>query len=263
MILKHKTAKLTLSLGLSLGFGLSSCSSISLLDRSSAPSPSVSPAVSASPAASPTTSPSPGSSPSATPSTAPSAQPNKPAKSTSKIPLTVQKLKNTEYYLLAEGPVKLTNGKFQDKKKRTFTLGDVVAYGDLNKDGIKDAVATLTVTIDGRNFTYLVGVLNEGGNPKNASAEFLGEKVKVKTLSVNAGKINVKMDKYGPDDPDCCPSQTITRTYVYTPFKQANADKKDKKAKTNKDKKNTKINPETKASPETKSSPTPEASPKS
>ncbi len=133
---------------------------------------------------------------------------------------------------MAEGPVKLTNGKFQDKKKRTFTLGDVVAYGDLNKDGIKDAVAPLTVTINGRNFTYLVGVLNEGGNPKNASAEFLGEKVKVKTLSANAGKINVKMDKYGPDDPDCCPSQTITRTYIYTPFKQANADKKTRKPKT-------------------------------
>ncbi|UBF25882.1 hypothetical protein K9N68_30785 [Kovacikia minuta CCNUW1] len=256
MILKHKTAVLMLSIGLSFGFGLNSCSSIPLLEKSSSPSPSASPAASTSPAGS--------ASPNSSPSPAPAAQPAKPAKPASKIPLTMQKLKNTEYYLLAEGPVKLTNGKYQDKKKRTFTLGDVSAYGDLNKDGIKDAVAPLILTIDGRKFTYLVGVLNDKGNPKNASAEFLGERVKVKTLSANAGKITVKMDKYGPNDPDCCPSQTINRTYLYKPFKPTQTDKKESKStKDSKSKKDAKPAQETKSNSEAKPSPSPEASPKS
>ncbi len=217
------------------------------------PAPVSSPAATASPA--PTTSAQPAS------STAPvaKASPAKPAPKT-KPPLTVQKLKNTEYFLLAEGPVTLKNGKYQDAKKRTFTLGDVVSYGDLNKDGIKDAVAPLIITISGRDFTYLVGVLNEGGNPKNTSAEFLGERVKVKTLAANAGKIDIKMDKFGPNDPDCCPSMTVTRTYLYKPFKQE-AVKKDSKAT---DKKATDQKAvDSKATKEpSKQSPSPAASPK-
>lgn len=152
---------------------------------------------------------------SATPaaSTSPAAK-AKPAKS--KPPLTVQKLKNTQYYVLADGPTQLKDGKAEDQKKRSFQLGEVVAYGDLNKDGTKDAIAPLTITIDGRNFVYLVGVLNDAGQPKNVSAQFLGEGLEVKSLSANAGEVVAKMEK---------PGVSITRTYQFKNFKQASAAK--------------------------------------
>lgn len=250
MIFNYKHIFLTVFISLGIGTGLSSCSvsSLPFMGEQASPSASSSPVASTSPAVS------------AKPASPAPAQKPKPK---SKIPLTVQKLKNTEYYILAEGPVKLTNGKFQDKKKRVFTLGDPVAYGDLNRDGTKDAIAPLTITIDGRNFTYLVGVVNEGGNPRNASAEFLGERVKVKTLSANAGTIKVKMDKYAPGDPEGSPSQTINRTYTFKPFKSAEEEKKDKKGKNDKskDKKtDAKKSADTKKS-ETKPSPSPSASP--
>lgn len=250
---------------LSMGTGFSLFGGCSLLPGEN---PTVPPTTSASPAATTqaTTQASPSPSPAATASPAAATKANAPAKTTpkGKPPLTVAKLKNAEYFILAEGPVTLKNGKFQDKQKRTFTLGEVVAYGDLNKDGIKDAVAPLTINIDGRDFTYLVGVLNENGNPKNTSSDFLGERVKVKTLSANAGNIEVKMDKYSPGDPECCPSVTITRKYTYKPFKPTDTTKKDqskdKKAtdQSTTDKTSTKdAKPATEASP----SPSPAASP--
>ncbi len=221
-----------------------------------ASSPSPTPTASASPASS-TPTPAASASPAKPGQAATSLTTTTPTKPKGKPPLTVAKLKNTEYFILAEGPVKLTNGKFQDKKKRSFALGDPVAYGDLNRDGVKDAVAPLTITIDGRKFTYLVGVLNEKGNPKNTSADFLGEDVKVKTLGANAGKISVKLDKYAPGDPACCPSETITRTYTYTPFKQTPGAKKDKK-----DKKDNKTQKATKAAKDKQPKPSPSPSPK-
>ncbi|QZZ18585.1 hypothetical protein J5X98_13880 [Leptothermofonsia sichuanensis E412] len=218
MIFNSKRTLFTAILGLGLGAGISGCSVSSLPflpgESPEASSASPSPVAATSPAASiePAASPSP-------------AQKPKPP---SRPPLTVEKLKNTEYYILADGPIKLTKGTFTDDKKRVFTLEEPVAYGDLNRDGIKDAIAPLTITIDGRKFTYLVGVINEGGNPRHASAEFLGERAKVKTLSANAGKITVKMDKYSPGDRDGYPSQTVTREYTFKPFKSAEEEKKEK-----------------------------------
>ncbi|MCL6432600.1 MAG: hypothetical protein K6T90_00045 [Leptolyngbyaceae cyanobacterium HOT.MB2.61] len=254
MIFNYKTPLLAAIIGLGFGTGLSSCSVSSLPflgEQPIASSASPSPAVSTSPAASVRP---------ASPTPSPAAKP----KPKSKIPLTVEKLKNTEYYILAEGPVKLTKGKFEDKKKRKFALGDPVAYGDLNRDGIKDAIAPLDITIDGRRFTYLVGVVNNGGNPKHSSAEFLGERVKVKTLSANAGKIEVKFDKYASGDPEGYPSQTISRTYTFKPFKSAEEESKDKKkGDKSKDKKpGTSQSTTNKKEKETKPSPSPTASPK-
>lgn len=176
---------------------------------------------SSSPTASPTAStmagsPSPSGSPNAT--SAPNPQVTKPSSAiaAARPPLTVEKLKNAEYYFLAKGPVKLSNGTYEDKTtKRTYTMDDVVAYGDINKDGIKDAVTTLKVTIPNQGtFSYLVAALNEAGTPKNISTEFMGPEIKVKTLKINAdNSIEAVMDQYQAGDPACCPSLKITRAY--------------------------------------------------
>lgn len=131
-------------------------------------------------------------------------------------PLTVEKLKNAEYYFLAKGPIRLVNGKYEDAAtKRTYALSDVVTYGDINKDGIKDAVTVLKVTIPNTgDFSYLVALANEGGNPKNISSEFMGSGIVIKTLKVNPdNSIEAVMDQYQAGDPACCPSLKITRTY--------------------------------------------------
>ncbi len=139
-----------------------------------------------------------------------------PQSGASRPPLTVEKLKNAEYFFLAKGSIKLTNGTYEDQAtKRIYTLSDVVAYGDLNKDGVKDAVTALTVSIPNTgNFSYLVVLVNEAGLPKNISAEFMGPQVKVKTLKINPdNSIEAVMDQYQAGDPECCPSLKITRTY--------------------------------------------------
>jgi hypothetical protein len=128
----------------------------------------------------------------------------------------MEQLKNTEYYLLAKGPIRLTNGKYEDQEsQRIFTLNDVVTYGDLNRDGVQDAVGAIAISIPNKgDFTYLVALVNRHGNPKNIMAEFLGTGIKIKSLTIKPDSlIEVTMDQYQPGDPDCCPSLGLTRNY--------------------------------------------------
>jgi hypothetical protein len=128
--------------------------------------------------------------------------------------LTAEKLKNAEYYFLAKGPIKLVNGKYEDPEtKRIFTMSDVVSYGDLNKDGIKDAVTAIQITIPNQgDFSYLAAFINDNGNPRNISAEFLGPQVKVKTITVKPElTIDVQMDQYQAGATQ--PTAAITQTF--------------------------------------------------
>lgn len=181
------------AIGSGASLGLVSCQALTQLQSSPAPSPSASAAA-------------------AKPSPSPASKP----------PLTVQKLKNTKYYILASGPVTLKDGKAEDAEKHTFTLGDVVAYGDLNKDGTKDAIAPLTIGIGDRRFVYLVSVINDAGKAKNVGAQFVGENFTVKELTANAGKVVAKLEQ---------PGVTITRTYEFKEFKSAAAPKASPAAK--------------------------------
>jgi hypothetical protein len=181
--------KQLLSLGCGLGLSLAGCSIPQSISGQS-PAPTASPAATAKP------------SPVASPQ--PTASPKTATKPAVKAPLTFEKLKNTQYYILASGPVKLKDGKAEDQDKRVFTLNEPFAYGDLNKDGVKDAASPLTITIDDRNFVYLVTVINDQGKPRNNTAQFLEEGVTVTELSIDGNNILVKMER---------PDVTITRTY--------------------------------------------------
>lgn len=159
-------------------------------------------------------------------STAPTKTTPKPVQSSasSNLPLTVEKLKNAEYFFLAKGPIKLVNGKYIDEStQRTIALDDVVAYGDLNKDGVKDAVASLRVAIpNSGDVTYLVTAINEQGNPKNISAEFVGSQVRIKAIAIKPnGTIEAKIQQFRPGDPACCPSLELLRTYKIRDSKAA------------------------------------------
>jgi hypothetical protein len=133
-----------------------------------------------------------------------------------RTPLTLEKLKNARYYFLAKGPIQLRNGTYQDPNtQQTIQLGEVMAYGKLNSDEAKDAVATLRVTIPkSGEFDYLVFVVDDNGTPKNISAEFLGPRTTVQSIKIKPdSSTEVVLKQYQAGDPDCCPSREATRTY--------------------------------------------------
>jgi len=89
----------------------------------------------------------------------------------------------------------------------TAFLGELVAFGDLNYDGVNDAAVLLGINTGGTGtFTYVAAVLNIGGAPVHAASVFIDDRPVIGSLSITSGEILSDNTIHGPDDPMCCPS---------------------------------------------------------
>jgi hypothetical protein len=140
--------------------------------------------------------------------------------------LTLEQLRNAEYQLpllgdedtpirLVDGMETLVYGEGATERVHVGLVDDRVAYGDLDGDGISDAVVAAFVNSGGSGtFIYLIAVLDRDGAPVQAAHVLLGDRVQPQSLAINGGVILVEALAHGPDDPLCCPSVIDTRAYV-------------------------------------------------
>lgn len=133
-------------------------------------------------------------------------------------------LPNTEYLIdvTSTGKARVKDGFYEEpaapgsSAKTTVQLGDVQAAGDVNGDGMVDAAVTLVADPGGSGtFTYLALVLNENGTPKPLSAVLLGDRIIVRSLAIQPGKIVVTMLDRNPGDPMSAePTVELIRTFT-------------------------------------------------
>jgi hypothetical protein len=136
--------------------------------------------------------------------------------------LSPQELANATYQGIYEQPVTLTDGAYAgepfveggaSRPTVTFIEGPI-AYGDINGDGQDDAAALLAENSGGSGtFVYLAAVVSQDGQPVNVATTLLGDRVQVESLKIENKQIVVEMVQAGPDDPMCCPSQQVVKTY--------------------------------------------------
>jgi len=90
-----------------------------------------------------------------------------------------------------------------------------IFYGDINTDGLEDALVILSTQNGGSgHFIELAAVLNQNGNAYNISTTYLGDRVIVESGKVENGTIVLNMRVQGPNDGLCCPNQSITWSFV-------------------------------------------------
>jgi hypothetical protein len=91
---------------------------------------------------------------------------------------------------------------------------DVVAFGDLNGDGVGDAAIILVESGGGSGeFESVVAVLDADGAPSQAGQAQLGDRVRINSMTIVSGTIALDTHVQGPNDPMCCPSQPETQSY--------------------------------------------------
>ena len=162
--------------------------------------------------------------PSPTPQPSPTAVPTKvpPTPTATPVPpLSMDALKNAEYVIEgpAAGKAKLTNGTYKEPIPKssasvTVQMNDVSAVGDLNGDGASDAAVILTANTGGSGvFYYLYGVLNNKGTPNPLAPEFLGDRIKLKSLAIQGNEIVIEFLTQGPRDSMANPTLAVTRKY--------------------------------------------------
>lgn len=126
-------------------------------------------------------------------------------------------LRNAEYQVSDIGLVQLTDGVYEAPDAGvSITLIDdpgAIVYGDL-ADGATVALTLLRNNSDGTGiFFYLAALVEENDNFRNLATVFVGDRVIVKSVVLDAGLITVNLIKQGPTDPQCCPTLEVIQTY--------------------------------------------------
>ena len=135
----------------------------------------------------------------------------------------LSQLKNATYSGIYEEPVTLTDGIYEGEPfvegsaaRPTVTfVDDVVAYGDLNGDGVDDAVVLLAESSGGSGvFTYMAAMVNQDGEWVNADTVLIGDRTQIKSMTIQDGQVVLEVVTQGPNDPMCCPSLKVRTTYA-------------------------------------------------
>ena len=135
----------------------------------------------------------------------------------------VQALPNAEYPIdiTSTGKAQLKSGAFEETAApgsatmTQVTLGGQQAVGDLNGDGLQDAVVTLIVDPGGSGtFTYLAAVINQNGTPKPVASISIGDRIIVQSLVIQSSEIIVIYLTRKPEEPMSAPP-TVEVTQIY------------------------------------------------
>jgi hypothetical protein len=135
--------------------------------------------------------------------------------------LTIEKLKNAEYHseYTAGGIAKLTNGVYREKiledsaSEIVVRLTESIAFGELSWGLPAAAVILKTEPGGSGTFTNLAVVIDNEGTPENIASKFIGDRVKVQSIAIEASTIVLRTITHGPNDPMCCPILEVTRKY--------------------------------------------------
>ncbi len=150
-----------------------------------------------------------------------------PATDTPVIPaLTFEQLRNAEVKITGvlgadtTRAVKLIDGVFESNSDRTSAdyvsvhIGQQVAYGDLNGDGLDDAAVIIGESYGGTgDFVSVVAMLNQAGQPVFAASAGVDDRPIINSLAIQDGEILLDAVVHGPNDPGCCAAQPVTKTF--------------------------------------------------
>jgi len=140
--------------------------------------------------------------------------------------LTLEQLRNAEYRLpllgdqetpirLVDGMGTLIYGEGATERETVGLIDDAVAFGDLDGDGNADAAVVVYTSGGGSGaFIYLVAVLDRDGTPSQAARAYLGDRVRLESLSISDGQVRAQILAHGPQDGLCCPSVRTTSTFA-------------------------------------------------
>ncbi len=135
--------------------------------------------------------------------------------------LCLDELKNASYYFSPDSDRAPLNNGYYFKKHPEYAFsntelkwGNMMAYGELNNKGEKDAAITLRYSGGGNSsYVLLEGVINDNGLPENTAFVNLGDPIKVKSITISEQKIYIDMLIQGSNDAQCCPSKFVTHVY--------------------------------------------------
>jgi heat shock protein HslJ len=137
--------------------------------------------------------------------------------------LTLDQLRNASYQGIYDTPVRLIDGKYEGppfqpggtSRPEVILVDKLVARGDLDGDGSDEAVVLLNENSAGSGRQdYLAVVAARDGKPINVATQLLGDRVQLRSMKIEDGRLIVDAVAHGPAEPLCCPTQKVRRIFT-------------------------------------------------
>jgi heat shock protein HslJ len=138
-------------------------------------------------------------------------------------PLTVSELAHATYSGIIDETITLTNGRWEGQpfveggeSRPTVGLVDhFVLTGDLDADGREEAAMILWESSGGSgNRLYLAAMGRGDKTVVNLGTAFIGDRVQIRSGSIENGKVTLDVVRAGPEDAACCPTQKATLSWA-------------------------------------------------
>jgi heat shock protein HslJ len=92
----------------------------------------------------------------------------------------------------------------------------LIVTGDLNEDGTEDAVALLADYATGSgDFVFLTVVLDVWNEPTPTEAFMVGDRIPVKSLTIDGSQMIMELIGPGPGDAACCPTWNVRKVFEF------------------------------------------------
>jgi hypothetical protein len=133
--------------------------------------------------------------------------------------LSIHPVRNAVYDIPNVGRIKFKDGAYDreanDSLGQSYAhigLVDLFAFGDLNGDGLEDAVTFLASNFGGSGiFVSLEILLNNNGSPSHVASYLIGDRVGIDSVNIVGGLIELHIITQGPDDSMCCPTLHVSK----------------------------------------------------
>jgi len=135
---------------------------------------------------------------------------------------TAAELANATYTGIEEGPVTLVEGRWEGEpfeedgasRPSAGLVGDFSLVGDLNGDGVNEAVVLIWQSGGGSGtFSYLAVMGRSDDEVNNLATAEIGDRVKLRSGRIDDASIILDVLQQGEGDGACCPTQLATRTW--------------------------------------------------
>ncbi len=91
---------------------------------------------------------------------------------------------------------------------------DAVHEGDLNTDGSPEAAVLLLARSGGTGSFYYVAVVGfRNEEVTNLATRLVGDRVQLRAIRIEAGRMLLDVVQAGDEDPACCPGELATRVF--------------------------------------------------
>ncbi len=136
--------------------------------------------------------------------------------------ITVTDAGDATYQGIYDQPITLMAGHWEGKPYEPggFTrpivtlIAPLLRLGDLNGDGVEDAVVGLEETGGGTgHFLYLAVLMDRGGEIVNVATRWIEDRVPVRSLEIVDGRIVLRSLQEGPGDAACCKTMKVRQVF--------------------------------------------------